>query len=314
MVEIVKAYVVATVKRGMEHTAAQKIKKMNEVKEVLVTYGLYDLVVRIEAKSLGQMDKIVTDIRQMTEIKQTSTLVGSQRVRSWTCVEKAFILKGSTGIREEKRLNFETSKNLGGVGAILLFIGFIIPVATGSFGLLLSLVGLILVLVGLKGLADYYNDAGIFNNFLYGTITGVAGVVVAVLAVIFAVFTMLSDFIYGIFPTWNGDWTTLPSLTPDISMVVPSDIVPFLTAMLIVLVILFFTAIIVAIFMRKSLNVLSSKTGVGLFGTTGLLLLIGAVLTIVVVGLLLIWIAMLILAIAFFSMRPQPAMSAEAPS
>jgi uncharacterized membrane protein len=229
-------------------------------------------------------------------------------------VEKAFILKGSTGIREEKRLNFETSKNLGGVGAILLFIGFIIPVATGSFGLLLSLVGLILVLVGLKGLADYYNDAGIFNNFLYGTITGVAGVVVAVLAVIFAVFTMLSDFIYGIFPTWNGDWTTLPSLTPDISMVVPSDIVPFLTAMLIVLVILFFTAIIVAIFMRKSLNVLSSKTGVGLFGTTGLLLLIGAVLTIVVVGLLLIWIAMLILAIAFFSMRPQPAMSAEAPS
>jgi uncharacterized membrane protein len=228
-------------------------------------------------------------------------------------VEKAFILKGSTGIREEKRLNFETSKNLGGVGAILMFIGFILPFVSG-FGLLLSLVGLILVLVGLKGLADYYNDAGIFNNFLYGTITGVAGVVVAVLAVIFAVFTMLSDFIYGIFPTWNGDWTTLPSLTPDISMVVPSDIVPFLTAMLIVLVILFFTAIIVAIFMRKSLNVLSSKTGVGLFGTTGLLLLIGAVLTIVVVGLLLIWIAMLVLAIAFFSMRSQPAMSAEAPS
>ena len=78
MVEVVKAYVVATVKRGMEHDAAQKIKKMNEVTEVLVTYGLYDIVVRIEAKSLGQLDKIVTDIRQMAEIKQTSTLVGSQ--------------------------------------------------------------------------------------------------------------------------------------------------------------------------------------------------------------------------------------------
>jgi DNA-binding Lrp family transcriptional regulator len=78
MVEIVKAYVVATVKRGMEHVASQKIKKMNEVTEVLVTYGLYDVVVRIEAKSLGQLDKIVTDIRQMAEIRQTSTLVGSQ--------------------------------------------------------------------------------------------------------------------------------------------------------------------------------------------------------------------------------------------
>ena len=78
MVEIVKAYVVATVKRGTEHDAAQKIRKMKEVTEVLVTYGLYDLVVRIEVKSLGHLDKIVTDIRQMAEIKQTSTLVGAQ--------------------------------------------------------------------------------------------------------------------------------------------------------------------------------------------------------------------------------------------
>jgi DNA-binding Lrp family transcriptional regulator len=78
MVEIVKAYVVATVKRGTEHDAAQKIRKIKEVTEVLVTYGLYDLVVRIEAKSLGHLDKIVTDMRQMAEIKQTSTLVGAQ--------------------------------------------------------------------------------------------------------------------------------------------------------------------------------------------------------------------------------------------
>jgi DNA-binding Lrp family transcriptional regulator len=78
MVEIVKAYVVATVKRGTEHNAAQKIRKIKEVTEVLVMYGLYDVVVRIEAKSLGHLDKIVTDIRQMAEIKQTSTLVGAQ--------------------------------------------------------------------------------------------------------------------------------------------------------------------------------------------------------------------------------------------
>jgi DNA-binding Lrp family transcriptional regulator len=77
MVETVKAYVVATVKRGLEHKAAQQIRKMKEVTDVLVTYGLYDVVVRIEAKSLGQLDKIVTDIRQMAEIRQTSTLVGA---------------------------------------------------------------------------------------------------------------------------------------------------------------------------------------------------------------------------------------------
>jgi len=78
MVETVKAYVIATVKRGKEHDAAQKIRRTKEVKDVLVTYGLYDIVVHIEAKSLGQLDKIVTDIRQMAEIQQTSTLVGAK--------------------------------------------------------------------------------------------------------------------------------------------------------------------------------------------------------------------------------------------
>jgi uncharacterized membrane protein len=228
-------------------------------------------------------------------------------------VEKAFILKGSSEIREEKRLNFEASKNLGGVGAILMFIGFIIPAATGGLGLLLSLVGLILVLIGLKGLADYYNEAGIFNNFLYGTIAGVTGVVVAGLTFAFVIFTSLTDFLYTVFPSWNGDLSSLSGLTPDISAIDITALMPFVTAFLVILVILFFTAIIVAIFMRKSLNTLSAKASIGLFGTTGLLLLIGAVLTIVFIGFILIWIAMLILAIAFFSMRQQqtqPAVSA----
>ena len=77
MPEIVKAYIVATVKRGTEHKVAEKIRNMNEVTEALVTYGLWDIIARIEAKSLGHLDKIITDIRQIAEIEQTSTLVGA---------------------------------------------------------------------------------------------------------------------------------------------------------------------------------------------------------------------------------------------
>ncbi len=77
MVAPVKAYVIATVKKGREHELANKIREIKEVTEVLVTYGLYDLVIRIEANSLEHLDTIVTDIRQMTEIEQTSTLVGA---------------------------------------------------------------------------------------------------------------------------------------------------------------------------------------------------------------------------------------------
>jgi DNA-binding Lrp family transcriptional regulator len=50
---------------------------MKEVTEVLVTYGLWDLIARIEAETLGHLDKIITDIRQIEEIEQTSTLISS---------------------------------------------------------------------------------------------------------------------------------------------------------------------------------------------------------------------------------------------
>ena len=72
----VKAYIVATVKRGTEHMVAEKIRKIKEVTEVLVTYGLWDIIARIKAKDLGHLDKIITDIRQIAEIEQTSTLIG----------------------------------------------------------------------------------------------------------------------------------------------------------------------------------------------------------------------------------------------
>jgi DNA-binding Lrp family transcriptional regulator len=77
MVGGVKAYVVAIVKRGTEHEVAENIRKMEKVTEVIVTYGLYDLVIRIEAESLGHLDKIVTDIRLIEEIEQSTTLVGT---------------------------------------------------------------------------------------------------------------------------------------------------------------------------------------------------------------------------------------------
>ena len=71
------------------------------------------------------------------------------------------------------------------------------------------------------------------------------------------------------------------------------------------LLILFIFVVVAAIFFRNSLTTLSEKTCSGLFGTTGLLLLIGAFLNIIAVGLLLIWVALILLAVAFFSIKTE---------
>ena len=47
---------------------------MKEVTEALVTYGLYVLVIRVEAKSLGHLDMTLTDITQIEEIEQLTHL------------------------------------------------------------------------------------------------------------------------------------------------------------------------------------------------------------------------------------------------
>lgn len=73
---LVKAYVLAIVKRGTEHKAAEKILTINNITEALVTYGMWDLIARIEAESLEKLDEIISDIRQLPEIESTNTLIG----------------------------------------------------------------------------------------------------------------------------------------------------------------------------------------------------------------------------------------------
>jgi uncharacterized membrane protein len=84
---------------------------------------------------------------------------------------------------------------------------------------------------------------------------------------------------------------------------------PFITGIIwvviVVLAVIWIFAVISAFFVRRSLKQVSEKSNVGSFGTAGILLLIGAFLIILFgLGLLLMWIAALILAISFFTLKP----------
>jgi uncharacterized membrane protein len=201
------------------------------------------------------------------------------------------------------KMSLENSRILGGIGALLMFIG-IIPYIS-YFGII-EIIGLVLVMVALYNLGSYYMERGIFNNALYGLIIGIVGAVISIGVVVFTVLTSLRDFLLTIFPGWNGDWTALSGLTPDPSNISLDSLVPFLAGIFAVFLILWIFSIITAFFVRRSLGTLSTKSGVGLFSTAGLLLLIGAVIIIIFgIGLILIWISALLLAIAFFQLKAQ---------
>jgi uncharacterized membrane protein len=198
-------------------------------------------------------------------------------------------------------MNFETSKYLGGIGAILMFVG-VIPFIS-AYGLM-EIVGLILVAIAMKGFADYYREAGIFNNALYAFITAIVGAA----AFIAIAFVALIDFFTSIGITIGvgtaQDWAAQFSGIDWANMGFNS-IAKFAGFILLDLVVLFVFILITAIMLRKSLRLLSEKTGIGLFGTTGTVLLVGAVLIIAFgIGLILVWISVLLLAIAFFELKP----------
>lgn len=207
-----------------------------------------------------------------------------------------------------KTLNLESSKNLGGIGAILVLIGTL--VSSYTFGIL-TLIGVILVFVALNGLANYYKDKAIFTNAIYSLVAGIVGVVAAAAAALYIIFdtSLVTKLIKDIYPTWNGSWSTISSLrgmTASTSNIPMGDVTSALGAIFLVVVILWVFAIVAAFFARRSLKTLSAKASVGLFSTGALLLLIGAFLTIIFIGAILMWIAVLLIAIAFFQIKPQP--------
>lgn len=204
-------------------------------------------------------------------------------------------------------MTFETSKTLSGLGALLLFISAILFLVLPSATLVVGIAGIIMLLIGLNGLAGYYRERGIFNNALLSAIIAVAGAVVVSVIILYIALSNVTPIIDELYPGWNGDWTSLPNMTPDPDAFMDGDFsafVPFLIGLAGAWVAAWIVSIISGFFARRALNIIGEKSGTGLFGTAGMVILIGAFLGVVVIGYILLWIGLLLAAVAFFQLRP----------
>jgi uncharacterized membrane protein len=184
--------------------------------------------------------------------------------------------------------SFEYGKTLAGEGSILLLLGLVPYV-----GWVLGIIGVILFLRGTKELANYYQDSEIYQNSL----TGVKYYVVALIAAAVAITSMVlgAASATGLF-TGNFVFT--------------AGFAVGLAAFFAGIIIAFVFYVLAASHLKRTFNTLAQKTGEHSFSTAGTLLWVGSILTIVVVGLLLIFIAWIFATIGFFSMRskqqPEP--------
>ena len=181
----------------------------------------------------------------------------------------------------EYGLAISSNRLLGFAAALLIVIGSIpallivgrysypfssVPSVGASLPLaVLSIVGLIMFLVAMNGLANDYQDHNIFNNALYSFISGI---IVAVVAVVIGVLIVLSNI--DIF---------IPSAGPP---VFPTDFFESLIDYFVpVFPIVAAINLIPAVFNLRAFNRLATKSDVRLFRITGLLGVVAAVVTIV---------------------------------
>ncbi len=157
------------------------------------------------------------------------------------------------------------------IGSILLVIGGFVPYA----GPVLSIIGVVLLLMAIKGFSSYYQDPSMYDNALRGFI----------LYIIAAIFFAVSFALLVI-----GFVSILFALVS-------------IAAFAVCLVISFIFYVMAAKRLRYTLNTLAQKTGEHSFETAGTLLYWGAILTIVFVGFILIFVAWIFAVIGFFSMK-----------
>jgi DNA-binding Lrp family transcriptional regulator len=72
----VQAYIMINVKTGSEDRVADQILKFSEVEDISAIYGEYDLIVKVEAKDMNHLDRLIIDkLRNVSEILLTATML-----------------------------------------------------------------------------------------------------------------------------------------------------------------------------------------------------------------------------------------------
>ncbi len=70
------AYLLLNVETGTGEEVLDSLKPLQEVKEARMVYGVYDIVVRVEAETMEELKNVVSwTIRRLNRVRSTMTMI-----------------------------------------------------------------------------------------------------------------------------------------------------------------------------------------------------------------------------------------------
>jgi len=190
------------------------------------------------------------------------------------------------------------AKILGGIGAVLSLLVLIPHVTT-----IIGIVGLVLVFIAVKYIADETKNHDIFQNYLMNFIFTIVaiGAVIAIMIMSFG----LSGGMEWVTKIQQQNITDVDSFMESFGTLIGGCILAFIVAWVLL--------IIGTLFLRKSYDSIAEHTKVDLFKTTGLVYFIGAITLVVIIGVFIIIIAKILEIVAFFSLPETLPATSEPP-
>ncbi|MEM2850405.1 MAG: Lrp/AsnC ligand binding domain-containing protein [Candidatus Bathyarchaeia archaeon] len=70
------AFVLINAEIGAEDDVLNELKKLKNVKEAYVVYGVYDIIAKVEAESMDKLKEVVTwHVRRLDKVRSTLTMI-----------------------------------------------------------------------------------------------------------------------------------------------------------------------------------------------------------------------------------------------
>jgi len=74
--EMPLAFIFINAEVGSEDEALKQLKKMENVKEAYAVYGVYDIVAKVEAETIGKLKEVITSkVRKLRWVRSTLTMM-----------------------------------------------------------------------------------------------------------------------------------------------------------------------------------------------------------------------------------------------
>lgn len=78
---MIYAYILGKVQAGTEQEILGLLKNVKHLKKASLTYGVYDVCIEVEAKTMEELDDFILNVvRKIPGIKETVTLIASKTV------------------------------------------------------------------------------------------------------------------------------------------------------------------------------------------------------------------------------------------